>query len=66
MSDDGAVLNTDVELWREVEDDYYAPSIHRTIQGKVGINVGGMVYVKTLMEWHRLAQQDDCGDVQCH
>ena len=47
--------NTDIELWREIEDDYYAPSIHRTHDGGIGINVGGYVIVKPLREWHKLA-----------
>lgn len=46
--------NTDRELWRDGED-YYAPSIHVTEQGLIGINVGGTVILKTLEEWHRLA-----------
>lgn len=51
----GPCANTDRELWREVEGDYYAPSIHVTEGGGVGINVGGTVYVKPLREWHKLA-----------
>jgi hypothetical protein len=50
-----ASMNTDRELWREVEGDYYAPSIHVTKSGGIGINVGGSVYVKPLREWHKLA-----------
>lgn len=56
-----AAKNTDRELWREESglpadpDNYYAPSIHVTAQGGVGINVGGTVIVKTLREWHSLA-----------
>lgn len=51
-----AAENTDVELWREREDDYYANSIHRTAEGAIGINVGGYVIVKTLADWHALAR----------
>lgn len=62
MSSDIAYENTDVELWREqpegTPDSYYSPSIHRTDSGGIGINVGGMVYVKTLKEWHRLTEQE--------
>lgn len=47
--------NTDRELWREREGDFYAPSIHVTRRGGIGIDVGGTVYVKSLREWHRLA-----------
>jgi hypothetical protein len=50
----GASLNTDRELWRE-RDDYYAPSLHVTESGDIGINVGGLVFVKSLREWHALA-----------
>jgi len=51
---DHPAANTDHELWREVEGDYYSPSIHVTAGGGIGINVGGLVIVKTLREWHRL------------
>ena len=52
-----AFENTDVELWREIKDDYYSPSIHVTKQGKIGINVGGYVIVKSLKEWHNSEKQ---------
>lgn len=55
MNEEKTCINTDVELWREVEGDYYSPSIHRTEGGGIGINVGGHVIVKTLREWHKLA-----------
>jgi hypothetical protein len=56
----GTAMNTDVELWREESPDgpgyaYYAPSIHRTQGGGIGINVAGTVFVKTLRQWHALA-----------
>ncbi len=57
-SDSQACENTDRELWREREGDYYADSIHVTERGGIGINCGGMVYVKPLREWHRLAKED--------
>ena len=44
--------NTDKELWREVEGDYYANSIHVTASGEIGINVGGKVIVAKLSDWH--------------
>jgi hypothetical protein len=50
------VENTDKELWRETPNDYYSPSIFVTEQNSIGINVGGMVYVKPVEEWHRLAR----------
>jgi hypothetical protein len=46
--------NTDRELWRE-SPDYYSNSIHVTKDGGIGINVGGTVIVKSLAEWHSLA-----------
>ena len=48
--------NTDRELWREVEGDYYANSIHVTEDGSIGISVGGNVIVKPLTAWHELAR----------
>jgi hypothetical protein len=50
-----AKKNTDRELWRKVKDDYYSPSIHVTEGGRIGINVGGMVYVMPVEAWHKLA-----------
>lgn len=47
--------NTDRELWRETEGDFYAPSIHVTQDGKIRIKVGGLVITKSLREWHALA-----------
>ena len=48
--------NTDRELWREREGDYYSDSIHVTKDGGIGINCGGSVFVKSLRGWHELAQ----------
>lgn len=59
MNDEPQAVNTDVELWREVEDDCYSPSIHVTKSKSIGIDVGGSVYVKPLREWHRLAKSKD-------
>lgn len=53
--DEQACANTDRELWREREGDYYADSVHVTAQGAIGINCGGYVYVKPLREWFKLA-----------
>jgi hypothetical protein len=50
-----AALNTDRELWREREGDFYSDSIHVTAQGAIGINCGGTVIVNPLQEWFRLA-----------
>lgn len=51
----GPCENTDRELWREREGDYYANSIHVTKDGKIGINCGGYVYVMSLGDWHAKA-----------
>lgn len=56
--DADAVKNTDRELWRAREGDYYAPSIHVTEHGGIGINVGGIVFVMTLEQWHELAHRN--------
>jgi DNA (cytosine-5)-methyltransferase 1 len=56
--DQGPCVNTDREIWREREGDAYAPSIHVTKDGGVGINCGGMVHVKPIREWHTLAERD--------
>lgn len=46
-----AKINTDKELWRESED-HYSPSIHVTKDGRIGINVGGLVIENKLRGWH--------------
>ena len=48
--------NTDRELFREVKGDYYSPSLHVTIDGLIGINVGGSVHVMSLRDWHERAE----------
>ena len=50
-----AAENTDREIWREREGDYYADSIHVTQQGGIGINCGGHVIQMPVQDWHRLA-----------
>jgi hypothetical protein len=50
---DQAYENTDKELWRE--GDYYSPSICVTESGEIGINVAGLVIIKPLRDWHKLA-----------
>ena len=62
------ILNTDTELWREPQEngstDYYSNSIHHTSDNKLGINVGGHVIVKSLEDWHKLAQTTKPTDTQ--
>lgn len=48
--------DTDRELWREREGDYYADSLFVTATGGIGINVGGSCLVMPLKEWFKLAQ----------
>ena len=57
MSEQMAVQNTDRELWREREGDYYANSIHVTAAGNIGIDVGGFVIVMPLARWHEFAAE---------
>jgi len=56
-------VDTDREIYREREDDYYADSVHVTEGGGLGINCGGMVYVKPLREWHRLAAESETAEI---
>lgn len=56
---DGPVENTDRELYREPDKgngSFYSDSIHVTAGGGIGINVGGLVIVKSLKSWHDLAR----------
>lgn len=46
--------NTDKEIWREQEGDFYSASIFVTEGGGIGINVGGLCIVKSVRDWHRL------------
>jgi hypothetical protein len=56
MTDDNTpILNTDRELWREREGDFYADHIFITKNGSLGINCGGIVYVKPIRDWFALA-----------
>jgi hypothetical protein len=60
MSDTEAYENTDREIWRgpdEGNGSYYADSIFVTKEGAIGINCGGLVHVRSIREWHRMAAQ---------
>ena len=50
-------VNTDKEIWREKDGDFYSPSIHVTEQGEISIHVGGCVTVLTVQEWYGLYGQ---------
>jgi hypothetical protein len=56
---DQPAQNTDRELWREREGDYYSDSIHVTLCDSIGINCGGMVIVKPLRAWFALGKQSN-------
>lgn len=55
MDEQAACKNTDRELWREREGDYYAPSLFLTEGGGIGMDVGGHVIVMPVRKWHKLA-----------
>jgi septal ring factor EnvC (AmiA/AmiB activator) len=55
---DEPVNNTDKEIWREVPDDYYSPSICVTAFNSIAINVGGHVFAYGVRTWHKLAMED--------
>ncbi len=54
--------NTDRELWREREGDYYADSIHVTEGGGIGINCGGYVMVRPLRAWFDAMQRAEAAE----
>ena len=49
--------NTDRELWRKIEGDYYSPSIHTTVADEIAIQVGGFVIVMPVEKWHELGRE---------
>lgn len=46
--------NTDKEIWREKEDDFYSPSIHVTNTGGIKIAVSGKAILMSVRDWHCL------------
>lgn len=60
------VENTDREIWRETEGDFYSPSIHVTGNGRIGMNVGGHVIVMPVEKWHMLGMQDLLAEFKTH
>jgi len=58
MENDQGQVNTDKELWREREGDFYSDRIFITEGNGLGIDVGGMVIVKPVQEWFNLARKD--------
>jgi hypothetical protein len=59
---DHPIQNTDREIWNARDDHGYGPSIHVTKDGRVGINVGGTVIVRRVIDWH--SSQDDLNSVR--
>lgn len=59
----GAQANTDRELWREREGDYYSDRVFVTEHGCIGFDVGGFCVVHTPAEWVALEWPpcDECG-----
>jgi hypothetical protein len=58
-----AYENTDRTLYTEPNKDWkdegYMPKIFVTKEGSIGMEVGGMVYVRTIREWFNMAKQND-------
>jgi hypothetical protein len=58
--DNKACKNTDRVLYTEPHKDWkdegYMPKVFVTKEGAIGMNVGGMVIVKPITEWFKLAQ----------
>lgn len=51
------VANTDREIWREREGDYYSDSVFVTKNGSIGINCGGSVATMPVREWYACMRQ---------
>ena len=47
--------DTDRELWRAALDDPRAPRVFITLDGELGLVVGGRTIVLTVERWHELA-----------
>lgn len=54
--------NTDVEIWRRVEDDFYSPSIHATKQGDIKVCVGGTVLTASVEQWFAAGKVAFCNN----
>lgn len=66
MSDEGfCALSTDRELFRETTEltreagSHYENSLFVTERGRIGMNVGGLVFVRSIAEWHKDAAERD-------
>ena len=58
MNDPAENTNTDTEIWRERPGDYYSDALFVTIDGALGIDVGGTVFVKPLRKWQELEAEN--------
>lgn len=61
MEDIKPALNTHKELYREpdlVNGSFYSPSVFVTQTGSIGMDVGGLVFVMTIRQWHHLASRN--------
>lgn len=52
--------NTDIEIWRKIPDDYYSPAIHVTVNGDIGIKIGGYVLVAPVEKWFTAGEVAFC------
>lgn len=57
---DGAIENTDRELWREPFFGCDSDSIHVTENGGIGLNCMGHVIVAPIRKWHDLGEKFLC------
>lgn len=55
---DTACINNDKEIYSRIPDDYYSPKIFVTDKDGIGINVGGLVFVRKIEDWHKLARTE--------
>jgi len=51
--------NNDKLIYQRDPDNYYTPKIYITESGSLSINVGGLVFTKTIEAWHKLAKKMD-------
>ena len=58
-----AYQNNDKTIYKvpnkDWKDEGYMPYLFITPEGALGMNVGGMVYVKRIEEWFSMAKQND-------
>lgn len=52
----GQATNTDRELWREKEGDYYSPYVFVTKSGGIGMCASGLCVVQSISQWIKDAE----------